>query len=96
MSGGSRQHQKEDLPLRLSGKRSAEGRQGNDKFIRFCPTPWFLFARVHFIPVVLRFYQNVLKYLMTEAKERKQAAFENGWTVSFDEVQQLFSHFCLL
>uniref|UniRef100_H2TEG7 Ubiquitin-like protease family profile domain-containing protein n=1 Tax=Takifugu rubripes TaxID=31033 RepID=H2TEG7_TAKRU len=28
---------------------------------------------------------NVLKYLMTEAKERKQTAFENGWTVSFDE-----------
>ncbi|TWW72816.1 Sentrin-specific protease 5 [Takifugu flavidus] len=29
--------------------------------------------------------RNVLKYLMTEAKERKQTAFENGWTVSFDE-----------
>lgn len=54
------------------------------------------FTCIHFICVVLRFYQNVLKYLMTEAKERKQTAFENGWTVSFDEVQQLFSHLCLL
>ena len=23
---------------------------------------------------------------MTEAKEKKQTAFESGWTVSFDEV----------
>lgn len=42
VSGGSRQHQKEDLSLRLSGERSAEGRQGNDMFIEFCPTLWFL------------------------------------------------------
>lgn len=54
------------------------------------------FTFVHFISGTRRFFQNVLKYLMTEAKERKQTAFENGWTVSFDEVQQLFSHFCLL
>uniref|UniRef100_A0A672HGQ5 Ubiquitin-like protease family profile domain-containing protein n=1 Tax=Salarias fasciatus TaxID=181472 RepID=A0A672HGQ5_SALFA len=32
---------------------------------------------------------NILKYLITDAKEKKQAAFENGWTVSFDEL----SHF---
>ncbi|KAM7401045.1 hypothetical protein PAMA_005308 [Pampus argenteus] len=29
--------------------------------------------------------RNILKYLMTEAKEKQQTAFENGWTVSFDE-----------
>ncbi|CAF97535.1 unnamed protein product, partial [Tetraodon nigroviridis] len=29
--------------------------------------------------------RNVLKYLMTEAKERKQMAFESGWTVLCDE-----------
>ncbi|XP_069366764.1 sentrin-specific protease 5-like isoform X2 [Paralichthys olivaceus] len=29
--------------------------------------------------------QNILKYLMAEAKEKQQTAFENGWTVSFDE-----------
>nr|XP_019958423.1 PREDICTED: sentrin-specific protease 5-like isoform X2 [Paralichthys olivaceus]XP_019958432.1 PREDICTED: sentrin-specific protease 5-like isoform X2 [Paralichthys olivaceus] len=29
--------------------------------------------------------RNILKYLMAEAKEKQQTAFENGWTVSFDE-----------
>ncbi|XP_045907689.1 sentrin-specific protease 5-like isoform X2 [Micropterus dolomieu] len=29
--------------------------------------------------------RNILKYLMTEAKEKKQVAFESGWAVSFDE-----------
>ncbi|XP_070830570.1 sentrin-specific protease 5-like [Chaetodon trifascialis] len=29
--------------------------------------------------------RNILKYLMTEAKEKKQIAFESGWAVSFDE-----------
>ncbi|KAI3375159.1 hypothetical protein L3Q82_021684, partial [Scortum barcoo] len=29
--------------------------------------------------------RNILKYLMTEAKEKKQTSFENGWVVSFDE-----------
>nr|XP_046265313.1 sentrin-specific protease 5-like [Scatophagus argus] len=29
--------------------------------------------------------RNILKYLMTEAKEKNQTAFENGWAVSFDE-----------
>lgn len=29
--------------------------------------------------------RNILKYLMTEAKEKKQTSFENGWAVSFDE-----------
>ncbi|XP_005752555.1 sentrin-specific protease 5 isoform X2 [Pundamilia nyererei] len=29
--------------------------------------------------------RNILKYLMTEAKEKKQTAFESGWTVAFDE-----------
>ncbi|XP_051254389.1 uncharacterized protein LOC127362580 [Dicentrarchus labrax] len=29
--------------------------------------------------------RNILKYLMTEAKEKKQTAFESGWAVSFDE-----------
>ncbi|XP_028283519.1 sentrin-specific protease 5-like isoform X2 [Parambassis ranga] len=29
--------------------------------------------------------RNILKYLMTEAKEKQHTAFENGWTVSFDE-----------
>lgn len=40
-----------------------------------------------FFCVLLYSSQNVLKYLMTEAKERKQMAFQNGWTVSCDEVQ---------
>lgn len=35
---------------------------------------------------MLCFHQNILKYVMTEAKERKQTAFENDWTVSSDEV----------
>lgn len=30
--------------------------------------------------------RNILKYLMTEAKEKKQTAFESGWAVSFDEI----------
>ncbi|XP_008284826.1 sentrin-specific protease 5 [Stegastes partitus] len=29
--------------------------------------------------------RNILKYLMTEAKEKQQAAFESGWITSFDE-----------
>lgn len=29
--------------------------------------------------------RNILKYLMTEAKEKQQPAFETGWAVSFDE-----------
>uniref|UniRef100_UPI003AAB3E09 uncharacterized protein isoform X1 n=1 Tax=Centroberyx gerrardi TaxID=166262 RepID=UPI003AAB3E09 len=29
--------------------------------------------------------RNILKYLMTEARERQQTAFQNGWTVSCDE-----------
>ncbi|KAL7386947.1 hypothetical protein ABVT39_016073 [Epinephelus coioides] len=29
--------------------------------------------------------RNILKYLMTEAKEKKRADFERGWAVSFDE-----------
>ncbi|XP_037537538.1 sentrin-specific protease 5 isoform X2 [Nematolebias whitei] len=29
--------------------------------------------------------RNILKYLMTEAKEKKQTAFESGWTISCDE-----------
>ncbi|XP_034558549.1 sentrin-specific protease 5-like [Notolabrus celidotus] len=29
--------------------------------------------------------RNILKYLMTEAKEKKQTDYENGWAVSFDE-----------
>ncbi|XP_076000713.1 sentrin-specific protease 5-like [Genypterus blacodes] len=29
--------------------------------------------------------RNILKYLMIEAKERQQTAFESGWTVSVDE-----------
>ncbi|KAF3699089.1 Sentrin-specific protease 5 [Channa argus] len=29
--------------------------------------------------------RNILKYLVTEAKQKQQTAFENGWTVSFDE-----------
>lgn len=32
VSGGSRQHQKEDLSLRLTGECSAEGRQGKSRF----------------------------------------------------------------
>eukprot|EP00064_Thunnus_orientalis_P003198 superscaffoldBa00000254_g3207 len=32
--------------------------------------------------------RNILKYLMTEAKEKQQTAFENGWTVSFDEYSR--------
>ncbi|KAK2822113.1 hypothetical protein Q5P01_022178 [Channa striata] len=29
--------------------------------------------------------RNILKYLVAEAKQKQQSAFENGWTVSFDE-----------
>ncbi|XP_061587257.1 sentrin-specific protease 5-like isoform X2 [Cololabis saira] len=29
--------------------------------------------------------RNILKYLMTEAKEKQQTAFQDGWSVSFDE-----------
>ncbi|XP_041848184.1 sentrin-specific protease 5-like isoform X2 [Melanotaenia boesemani] len=29
--------------------------------------------------------RNILKYLMTEAKQKQQSAFEDGWTVSYDE-----------
>ncbi|XP_070701262.1 uncharacterized protein [Pempheris klunzingeri] len=29
--------------------------------------------------------RNVLKYLMAEAKEKQQTAFENGWAISYDE-----------
>ncbi|KAM9321990.1 sentrin-specific protease 5-like isoform 1-T2 [Pholidichthys leucotaenia] len=29
--------------------------------------------------------RNILKYLMKEAKEKKQTSFENGWMVSFEE-----------
>ncbi|XP_029380959.1 sentrin-specific protease 5-like [Echeneis naucrates] len=29
--------------------------------------------------------RNILKYLMTEAKEKQHTDFENGWAVSFDE-----------
>lgn len=29
--------------------------------------------------------RNILKYLMTEAKEKKQTAFESGWDMSYDE-----------
>ncbi|XP_038139470.1 sentrin-specific protease 5-like isoform X2 [Cyprinodon tularosa] len=29
--------------------------------------------------------RNILKYLMSEAREKKQAAFEDGWTLSIDE-----------
>ncbi|KAM9719534.1 uncharacterized protein ACNS7B_020321 isoform 2-T3 [Menidia menidia] len=29
--------------------------------------------------------RNILKYLMTEAREKQQRAFEEGWTVSFNE-----------
>lgn len=33
--------------------------------------------------------RNILKYLMTEAKEKKQAAFETGWALSFcEEIPQ--------
>ncbi|XP_059201302.1 sentrin-specific protease 5-like [Centropristis striata] len=40
--------------------------------------------------------RNILKYLMREAKEKKQAAFESGWAVSFDEIipQQTNEHDC--
>ncbi|XP_056277732.1 sentrin-specific protease 5-like [Pseudoliparis swirei] len=30
--------------------------------------------------------RNILKYLMTEAKEKKQTGFESGWAVSYDEI----------
>ncbi|XP_078120601.1 uncharacterized protein LOC144526811 isoform X1 [Sander vitreus] len=30
--------------------------------------------------------RNILKYLMSEAKEKKQTDFESGWAVSFDEI----------
>ncbi|XP_074545034.1 sentrin-specific protease 5-like [Halichoeres trimaculatus] len=36
--------------------------------------------------------RNILKYLMTEAKERKQTAFEKGWAVSSDEKVPLQSN----
>ncbi|XP_071348359.1 sentrin-specific protease 5-like isoform X2 [Trachinotus anak] len=29
--------------------------------------------------------RNILKYLMTEAREKQKTAFENGWAVSYDE-----------
>ncbi|XP_030015998.1 sentrin-specific protease 5-like [Sphaeramia orbicularis] len=29
--------------------------------------------------------RNILRYLITEAKEKRRSAFENDWTVSFDE-----------
>lgn len=29
--------------------------------------------------------RNILRYLITEAKEKRRPAFENNWTVSFDE-----------
>ncbi|KAM4729088.1 sentrin-specific protease 5-like [Anableps anableps] len=33
--------------------------------------------------------RNILKYLMSEAKEKKQASFQEGWTVSFvEEIPQ--------
>lgn len=33
--------------------------------------------------------RNILKYLMSEAKEKKRAAFQDGWTVSFvEEIPQ--------
>uniref|UniRef100_A0A1A7W8N0 SUMO1/sentrin specific peptidase 5 n=1 Tax=Iconisemion striatum TaxID=60296 RepID=A0A1A7W8N0_9TELE len=35
--------------------------------------------------VLQKVARNMLKYLMTEAKEKKQPAFEDGWTVSYDE-----------
>ncbi|XP_027141673.1 sentrin-specific protease 5 [Larimichthys crocea] len=34
---------------------------------------------------LLKVARNILKYLMTEAKEKKQTAFESGWALSFDE-----------
>ncbi|XP_034038818.1 sentrin-specific protease 5-like [Thalassophryne amazonica] len=34
---------------------------------------------------LLKVARNILKYLMTEAKEKCRSTFENGWTVSFDE-----------
>lgn len=40
MSGGSRQHPKEDLSLRLSGECSAEGRQGNSRLQYFLAGAW--------------------------------------------------------
>ncbi|KAM8851175.1 sentrin-specific protease 5-like [Spinachia spinachia] len=30
--------------------------------------------------------RNILKYLMTEAKEKKHSDFESGWKVSYDEI----------
>lgn len=56
---------------------------------RFVRRLGFLWLFMNFFRLLLGFYQNVLKYLMTEARERKQTAFENGWTVSVDEVQYL-------
>ncbi|XP_029930340.1 uncharacterized protein LOC115375138 [Myripristis murdjan] len=35
--------------------------------------------------VLQKVAKNILKYLMIEARERQQAAFENGWTLSFCE-----------
>ncbi|XP_072220149.1 uncharacterized protein [Leuresthes tenuis] len=34
---------------------------------------------------LLKVARNILKYLMTEAREKQQTAFEDGWTVSYDE-----------
>lgn len=89
MSGGRGQRQKEDLSLRLPGERPAEGRPGNGGLKDFILSCSFLFFPDFILScVLLHFCQNVLKYLMTEAKERKQAAYEHGWTVSFDEVRR--------
>uniref|UniRef100_UPI001A97DB44 sentrin-specific protease 5-like n=1 Tax=Gasterosteus aculeatus aculeatus TaxID=481459 RepID=UPI001A97DB44 len=30
--------------------------------------------------------RNILKYLMTEAKEKQHTDFESGWEVSYDEI----------
>lgn len=52
----------------------------------FCHIFQLSVLKAVFFFCVLRSSQNILKYLMTEAKEKKQTAFENGWAVSFDEV----------
>ncbi|XP_060900163.1 uncharacterized protein LOC132978846 isoform X1 [Labrus mixtus] len=36
--------------------------------------------------VLQKIGRNILKYLMTEAKEKNQTDFENGWAISFDEI----------
>ncbi|KAM6989945.1 uncharacterized protein LKV04_009518 isoform 2-T2 [Tautogolabrus adspersus] len=36
--------------------------------------------------VLQKIGRNILKYLMTEAKEKNQTHFENGWAISFDEI----------